>query len=137
MSEKAEPVIGFVGLGVMGGPMCRNVALKHRGDVITFDMNSAAFAALDGTKARRAKSVAEVAAQADIVFLSLPGAPQVEQVCLGARGLAGAVAAAVGRRGFEHDYRGGRALGGRRPVIERHRVRRRTGRSDPGGGAAR
>jgi 3-hydroxyisobutyrate dehydrogenase-like beta-hydroxyacid dehydrogenase len=91
MSEQAEPVIGFVGLGVMGGPMCRNVALKHRGDVIAFDMNSAAFAALDGTKARRAKSVGEVAEQADIVFLSLPGAPQVEQVCLGAQGLASAV----------------------------------------------
>jgi NAD(P)-dependent dehydrogenase (short-subunit alcohol dehydrogenase family) len=31
------PVIGFVGLGVMGGPMCRNVALKHSGEVIAFD----------------------------------------------------------------------------------------------------
>jgi 3-hydroxyisobutyrate dehydrogenase-like beta-hydroxyacid dehydrogenase len=91
MSEKAEPVIGFVGLGVMGGPMCRNVALKHGGDVIAFDMNSAAFAALDGTKAYRAKTLREVAEQADIVFLSLPGAPQVEQVCLGAQGLASAL----------------------------------------------
>ncbi len=44
MSENAVPVIGFVGLGVMGGPMCRNVALKHGGEVIAFDMNSAAFA---------------------------------------------------------------------------------------------
>jgi 3-hydroxyisobutyrate dehydrogenase-like beta-hydroxyacid dehydrogenase len=83
-----QPVIGFVGLGVMGGAMCRNVALKHPGDVIAFDMSSAAFAALDGTKARRAKSLQEVAEQADIVFLSLPGGPQVEQVCTGAEGLA-------------------------------------------------
>jgi 3-hydroxyisobutyrate dehydrogenase-like beta-hydroxyacid dehydrogenase len=82
-----EPIIGFVGLGVMGGPMCRNVALKHGGEVIAFDMNSAAFGALDGTKARRAKALGEVAAQADIVFLSLPGGPQVQQVCLGAQGL--------------------------------------------------
>jgi 3-hydroxyisobutyrate dehydrogenase-like beta-hydroxyacid dehydrogenase len=90
MSENAEPVIGFVGLGVMGGPMCRNVALKHSGEVIAFDMNSAAFAALDGTKAHRAATVGEVAERADIVFLSLPGGPQVEQVCLGAQGLASA-----------------------------------------------
>jgi 3-hydroxyisobutyrate dehydrogenase-like beta-hydroxyacid dehydrogenase len=88
MSDKTIPVIGFVGLGVMGGPMCRNVALKHSGDVIAFDMNSAAFAALDGTKARRAQTLGEVAEKADIVFLSLPGAQQVEQVCLGSQGLA-------------------------------------------------
>ena len=88
MSEQTVPVIGFVGLGVMGGPMCRNIALKHSGDVIAFDMNSAAFAALDGTKARRAQTLGEVAEQADLVFLSLPGAQQVEQVCLGSRGLA-------------------------------------------------
>ena len=83
-----QPVIGFVGLGVMGGAMCRNIALKHPGDVIAFDVSSAAFAALDGTKARRAKSLREVAEQADIVFLSLPGGLQVEQVCIGAEGLA-------------------------------------------------
>ena len=86
MSE--QPVIGFVGLGVMGGAMCRNIALKHPGDVIAFDMSAAAFAALDGTKARRAESLQELAEQAEIVFLSLPGGPQVEQVCIGAEGLA-------------------------------------------------
>jgi 3-hydroxyisobutyrate dehydrogenase-like beta-hydroxyacid dehydrogenase len=89
MSENTVPVIGFVGLGVMGGAMCRNVALKHGGDVIAFDMNSAAFAALEGTKARRAPTLEDVADQADLVFLSLPGAQQVEQVCLGSQGLAG------------------------------------------------
>ncbi len=86
--ENSPPVIGFVGLGVMGGPMCRNIALKHGGEVIAFDMNSAAFAALDGTKAHRAARLGEVAEQADIVFLSLPGGPQVEEVCLGPQGLA-------------------------------------------------
>lgn len=90
MSDNAAPVIGFVGLGVMGGPMCRNIALKHGGEVIAFDMNPAAFAALDGTQASRAQTIREVAEQADLVFLSLPGGQQVEQVCLGAQGLAGA-----------------------------------------------
>ena len=88
MSEKTPPVMGFVGLGVMGGAMCRNVALKHSGEVIAFDMNPGAFAALEGTRARRAQTLAEVAQQADIVFLSLPGGQQVEQVCIGPQGLA-------------------------------------------------
>ena len=85
-SNKA-PVIGFVGLGVMGGPMCRNVALKHSGDVLAFDSNDAAFEAVNETKARRVASLAEMAAQADIVLLSLPGGPAVEAVSLGANGL--------------------------------------------------
>ena len=83
MTADKAPVIGFVGLGVMGGPMCRNMALKHGGEVIAFDASAAAFAALDGTKAQRAASLDEVAARADVVFLSLPGGPQVEAVSLG------------------------------------------------------
>jgi len=87
MADNATLMIGFVGLGVMGGAMCRNMSLKHDGEVIAFDTQVAAFDALDGTKARRAGTLAEVGAQADIVFLSLPGGPQVEQVCLGSDGL--------------------------------------------------
>ena len=79
----ASLVIGFVGLGNIGGPMARNMASKHAGGVIAFDMNDAAWtAALDGTQARRAASLADVA-EADIVFLSLPGSAQVEAVCAG------------------------------------------------------
>jgi len=88
MAEKADTTIGFIGLGVMGGPMCRNVALKHGGDVLAFDISADAFDALQGTKARRARSLKEVAEQADVVFLSLPGGKQVVHVCLGAEGLA-------------------------------------------------
>jgi hypothetical protein len=72
MSENAT--IGFIGLGVMGGPMCRNIALKHGGRLIAFDLNPASFdEALGDTKAERAASIAEVARAADIIFLSLPG----------------------------------------------------------------
>lgn len=87
MTEINSPVLGFVGLGVMGGPMCRNMALKHAGAVLAFDTQDAAFEAVAQTKARRVGSLAELAAQADVVFLSLPGGPAVEAVCLGAQGL--------------------------------------------------
>ena len=87
MSDSKPPVIGFVGLGVMGGAMCRNMALKHAGDVIAFDVTEEAFNSLDGTRAIHAANLADIAQQADIVFLSLPGGPQVERVCLGEGGI--------------------------------------------------
>ncbi|MGX5733729.1 NAD(P)-dependent oxidoreductase [Bosea thiooxidans] len=87
MSEHST--IGFIGLGVMGGPMCRNMATKHPGRVIASDINKASFdEALAGTKAEWAGSTAALAAEADIIFLSLPGGKQVRQVCLGENGIA-------------------------------------------------
>ncbi|MET0179829.1 MAG: NAD(P)-dependent oxidoreductase [Novosphingobium sp.] len=75
------PVLGFIGLGVMGGPMCRNVVAGHGAPVHAFDMNATALAELEQAGARPARSVAEVAAAAGIVFLSLPGGTQVAAVC--------------------------------------------------------
>jgi 3-hydroxyisobutyrate dehydrogenase-like beta-hydroxyacid dehydrogenase len=88
MTQQAVPVIGFVGLGNIGGPMSRNMAAKHPGEVLVFDARPEALSAVDGTKARRVGSLAELAVEADTVFLSLPGSPQVESVCLGEHGLA-------------------------------------------------
>ena len=84
------PTLGFIGLGVMGGPMCRNVAVKHAAPVWAFDMSVTALDAVVAAGAQRAGSVAEVAENADVVFLSLPGGKQVEAVCLGEGGLASA-----------------------------------------------
>ncbi len=87
MHNETIPAIGFIGLGVMGGYMSRNMALKHTGEVIVHDIDPAAFKALEGTNARWVNSLSELASQVDVVFLSLPGGPQVEAVCLGAEGL--------------------------------------------------
>jgi 3-hydroxyisobutyrate dehydrogenase-like beta-hydroxyacid dehydrogenase len=92
MQDQA-PTIGFIGLGVMGGPMCRNVVRKHPTPVRAFDLNPAALRDLAEAGARPTRSIADVAAACDIVFLSLPGGKQVEEVCFGKDGLAG-----VGRR---------------------------------------
>ncbi|GAB4347398.1 MAG: 2-hydroxy-3-oxopropionate reductase [Oricola sp.] len=73
--------IGFIGLGVMGGPMCRNMAVKHPGRVLAFDLSPDAVEALSDTKAEPAATIAALASEADVIFLSLPGGRQVEAVC--------------------------------------------------------
>ncbi len=72
------PTLGFIGLGVMGGPMCRNMATKHDGRLLAFDLDPAAVAAVAEAGAEPAPSVEDIARQADMIFLSLPGDRQVE-----------------------------------------------------------
>jgi 3-hydroxyisobutyrate dehydrogenase-like beta-hydroxyacid dehydrogenase len=73
-------VLGFIGLGVMGGGMCANLVRKSGAQVRAFDMNPSALQAMAGLGAVPCASVAEVA-EADTVFLSLPGGRQVIAVC--------------------------------------------------------
>ena len=75
------PTLGFIGLGVMGGPMSRNVVRKHPAPVHAFDMNPAALDETCAAGAIAAASVGEVAKAAEVVFLSLPGGKQVAAVC--------------------------------------------------------
>lgn len=75
--------IGFIGLGVMGGPMCRNITQRHDGPVLVLDRDPAAIAALGDLRCRPVTAVGEIAAAADIIFLSLPGGAEVEAVCCG------------------------------------------------------
>src|SRR5215468_210043 len=84
-------VLGFIGLGVMGQPMCRNLARKSGAAVVAFDERRAPLAALAADGAQAAASVAELVSLAEIVFLCLPGEPQVRAVCLDGGGLAALV----------------------------------------------
>ncbi len=74
--------LGFIGLGVMGEPMCRNLARKHRGKVIAHDLRPEPLKRLSVDGVSAARSIGEIAAQADVIFLSLPGEPQVRAVGL-------------------------------------------------------
>ena len=74
--------LGFIGLGVMGEPMCRNLARKHRGRVLAHDLRPEPLKRLSVDGVAAAGTIAELAAEADIVFLSLPGEPQVRAVGL-------------------------------------------------------
>ena len=80
-------MLGFVGLGVMGAPMCRNLAAKSGQTVRAYDSDLDALAQMDEAHVIPAESVRDVAEHADIIFLCLPGGPQVSAVCLGAGSL--------------------------------------------------
>jgi 3-hydroxyisobutyrate dehydrogenase-like beta-hydroxyacid dehydrogenase len=71
----------------MGGPMCRNLAAKSGLEIRAYDTDLEALSQLDEARVSPAESVKDVAEHADIIFLSLPGGPQVSEVCLGAASL--------------------------------------------------
>ena len=79
-------IIGFIGVGTMGEPMCRNLARKSGATVLAADRDPAPLQRLaaDGVKT---DSLDEIASSARTIFLSLPGGKEVEQVCLGDGGL--------------------------------------------------
>lgn len=79
--------IGFVGLGVMGEPMCRNLAKKSGAKVTGYDRDAAPLQRLMEFGVERAASLADLAARCDIIFLALPSGAHVEAVCNGSDGL--------------------------------------------------
>ena len=79
--------LGFVGLGVMGEKMCRNLARKSGKTVFAFDQRPGRTQLLEQDGVLPVHSLAELAERADIIFLSLPGAPEVRAVCTGPGGL--------------------------------------------------
>jgi 3-hydroxyisobutyrate dehydrogenase-like beta-hydroxyacid dehydrogenase len=79
--------IGFIGLGVMGEPMCRNLATKGRWPVTAFDLNAAPMERLATHGVQRGTSAATVLRGADTVLLSLPGGKELQALCDGPAGL--------------------------------------------------
>lgn len=72
--------LGFIGLGVMGEPMCRNLALKQSLPVYAFDTQRPPLERL-GASIVSAQSVGEIVRETDLVFLSLPSGEIVAKVC--------------------------------------------------------
>ncbi len=78
--------IGFIGLGIMGRPMSKNlIKAGHR--LVVHDIVPAAVEDVVAAGAEAAASPKEVAAKSDIVITMLPDGPEVEQVALGAGGV--------------------------------------------------
>lgn len=80
--------IGFIGVGNMGGPMCRNIIRNTNHQVAVFDLNPDAVAACTELGAAAGTSTAALAAESDVVFTSLPMPKNVEAVALGPDGIA-------------------------------------------------
>ncbi|PYS01487.1 MAG: 2-hydroxy-3-oxopropionate reductase [Acidobacteria bacterium] len=80
------PRIGFIGLGIMGMPMARNL-MKAGFPLTVHNRSQAKVEDLVKEGARRAASPREVASATDIVITMLPNSPDVELVALGASGI--------------------------------------------------
>jgi len=82
----AKERIGFIGLGIMGKPMARNL-LKSGHPLIVHSRSRAPVDELVGAGAADGKSPRGVAQQSDIVITMLPDSPDVQQVVLGRDGV--------------------------------------------------
>jgi 2-hydroxy-3-oxopropionate reductase len=80
--------VGVIGLGAMGKPMAERLALCGLPLVVIRDLSDGSLSVLAAAGARRAASIAGLAAEVDVVVLSLPDGAVVEQVTLGQDGIA-------------------------------------------------
>ncbi|MFS0774980.1 2-hydroxy-3-oxopropionate reductase [Neobacillus sp. 3P2-tot-E-2] len=78
--------IGFIGLGIMGKPMSKNL-IKAGYQLIVSDFNKNAVNELEQLGAEVAATPKEIAEKSDIVITMLPNSPNVKQVALGENGL--------------------------------------------------
>ena len=78
-------MVGFIGLGIMGKPMVKNLLSAHY-DVLVYDIVEDAILYAEKLGARSA-SLTEIGAQCEIVFLSLPNGTIVQSILFGEGGL--------------------------------------------------
>ena len=82
----ANPTIGFIGLGIMGKPMARNL-IKAGYPLVVHNRSRAAVDELSKEGAQPAANSREVAAASEIVITMLPDSPDVELVYAGENGV--------------------------------------------------
>ena len=78
--------VGYIGLGLMGKSMARNI-LKAGFPLVVHNRSQEAVVELQGEGARPATSPAEVTSLVDVVITNLPDSPDVEHVALGKNGI--------------------------------------------------
>src|SRR5262245_54069235 len=79
-------VIGFIGLGIMGRPMARNL-LKAGHSLVVHSRSRGPVEEIVRAGAKEAASAKDVAAQSNVLITMLPNSPEVEQVALGPGGI--------------------------------------------------
>ena len=80
-------MIGFVGLGVMGEPMCRNLAQHSGRRIIGFDTTSGPLSRLAQFGVTAGAALSDLAERCEIIFLSLPSGVELAAVCEAPDGL--------------------------------------------------
>jgi len=78
--------VGFIGLGIMGKPMSRNL-LKAGHTLVVYDIVPEFVDAIVAAGAERGKTCSDVASRTDIIITMLPDGPQVEEAMLGTDGV--------------------------------------------------
>ena len=78
--------IGFIGLGIMGKPMSRNL-LKAGHSLVVYDVAAAPVAELSAAGATRGESCRDTAQRSEIIITMLPDGPDVETAVLGPGGV--------------------------------------------------
>jgi 3-hydroxyisobutyrate dehydrogenase-like beta-hydroxyacid dehydrogenase len=86
----ATPRVGFIGLGLMGHGMAKNLAAKGFPLTVKVNRDRSRLGDIVALGAREARTNAEVAHGADVVILCVSGSPQVEDIVFGDEGLLGA-----------------------------------------------
>lgn len=81
-----EMKIGFIGLGIMGKPMSKNL-LKAGYEVVILNRKQSTTAELTAAGAVAAATPKEVAEQSDVIITMLPNSPEVKEVILGENGV--------------------------------------------------
>ena len=78
--------IGFVGLGIMGKPMAKNL-LKASHSLVVYDIMPTGMEELTAAGAAKGSSPKDVASRTDLVITMVPDGPEVEQAVLGSNGV--------------------------------------------------
>ena len=78
--------VGFIGLGIMGKPMAKNL-IEAGHELVVFNRTQSKAEELAGDGATVAGSPREVAEQSDVIITMLPDSPQVEEVLVGENGV--------------------------------------------------
>jgi 3-hydroxyisobutyrate dehydrogenase-like beta-hydroxyacid dehydrogenase len=82
-----KPRIGFIGLGLMGHGMAKNLVTKGFPLTVKVNRDRSRLADILAAGAKEAASSAEIARNSDVVILCVAGSPQVEEIVFGAQGL--------------------------------------------------
>ncbi len=78
--------VGFIGLGIMGKPMAKNL-LKAGYKLVVYDISAQPVEELVKAGAKEGKSSQDVASQSEVIITMLPNSPEVKDAVLGEKGV--------------------------------------------------